>query len=535
MSADELKRKFSTFIYVRLLFITLLFGSFLFLDIQIRQFYYSQILYLLIVLSYTPSLVFLFLRKRLLHGRSLRLFAYTHHILDVFFVIFLIVITGGIESWYSFLLMLITISGSIVLGRRAGFLLATTGSLIYGLTVDLQFYGVIPVLFNPLLEVKEFFYNIFIHVSGLYLSAYLMGYLVYRLERTSESLQRKDIDLRELYRFHSEVIENIPSGLFTTDNSYNITLFNSAAERITGLERDMAIGLRVNGILPFLEVPLKTGRHHGVIQKGDDMIYLGVNVSVNRDSNGLELGFIGTFQDLTSIVRMEEEIRHKEKLAAIGELSANIAHELRNPIASIKGSVEMLKEGRVSKQTRTRLMDIAINEMERLNRIVTDFLLYCHPRAPEFTTFNMTDIINEVTDMVLNLNNGMRIKKTVPDELYIEADEQKMRQLLWNLARNAVEAAGASGEMDISATRDSGSMILRVRDSGPGISREDLKRIFYPFFSKKKEGTGLGLSIAYTIVEEHHGKIDVFSERGAGTEFVVTIPLKRTRTKQQNG
>ena len=526
MSEEELKKKVETLIFLRFFFITLLLGAIFFFDLESRQFYQPYLFYGLSVAGYLPSILYILLQNRMAGRVNLHRFAaYVLLAFDVLLVVSLILITGGIESWFSFLLILVTIAGSIVLGRRAGYIIATLASILYGLAVDLQYYGIIPVDFNPALEEKDFFYNIFINISGLYLTAYLMGYLVTRLERTSEKLHEKDVDLRELYRFHSEVIENIPSGLFSLDTSGRIVLFNSAAERITGLRREAVAYKYSNEIFPFLALPPKPGRHEGGIMRGSEQRHIGVSISVNKNSDGEVIGYIGTFQDLTDIVKMEEEIKRREKLAAIGELSASIAHELRNPIASMKGSFELLREGALPEDTRNRLMDIAVSEMDRLNGIVTDFLLYCNPRPPEMREFSLSTAAEEVADMLANMTEQVRIVKDIEEDVFITADEQKIRQLLWNLALNAVESMTDDGEVVISLHAGAGTAVLKVSDSGAGIDEGDMDKIFYPFFSTKRKGTGLGLSIAYRIVEEHDGNIEVHSEKGRGTEFTVALPM----------
>jgi len=529
MPAEEFKKRVETLIFLRLFFITLILGSMFFLDLQGKQFYLPYLFYGLFFVGYVPSMIYIFLQNRISAGITVhRLIAYALLTLDVLTVVFLILLTGGIESWFSFLLILVTIASSIVLGRKAGYFLATLASILYGLAVDLQYYKIIPVGFNPDLEGKDFFYNIFINISGLYLTAYLMGYLVSRLEKTSEKLLKKDVDLKELYRFHSEVIENIPSGLFSLDTSGRIVLFNTAAERITGLRRDTVIFRYSNEVFPFLSLPPKSGRHEGEIVRDSEKRYIGVSISLNKSSEGKVLGYIGTFQDLTDIIKMEEEIKRREKLAAIGELSASIAHELRNPLASMKGSFEMLKENVLPEETKKRLMDIAISEMDRLNAIVTDFLIYCNPKPADMKGFNLSAAANEVCDMLQNMTDRVRIVKDIRDEVFIVADEQKIRQLLWNLTMNAVEAIAEEGEVEISVHTDGNSVILKVSDNGAGIPEENIEKVFYPFFSTKRKGTGLGLSIAYRIVEEHRGNIKILSEKGRKTEFIVSLPVERT-------
>jgi two-component system sensor histidine kinase PilS (NtrC family) len=223
---------------------------------------------------------------------------------------------------------------------------------------------------------------------------------------------------------------------------------------------------------------------------------------------------------------MEEEIKRKEKLAAIGELSASIAHELRNPLASIKSSFEMLKEGRLDNESKIRLMEIAVTEMDRLNAIVTDFLLYSNPRPPVFTEFNLSRIVEEVIAMAENLKDGVEVMMQSPEKIMMTGDEQRIRQLLWNLTVNAIEAINGEGKVLIGVEKTTEGIIISIRDTGRGIPEEIRPKIFYPFFSTRKGGTGLGLAIAYRIVEEHNGNIKVESEIGKGTEFRIIFPTR---------
>ncbi len=515
-------------IFTRFFLSSLLAGLLIFLDLGEKLTKHQTFLYIwvFVVLALTV-LYLLVVRYKHFTTKTFKYFVYGQLIIDVLLVESLIILTGGIESWFSFLHILLTIGASMVLGRRAGYIIATFSAILYGLIIDLQFYGVIPVKYSPSYGATDFLYNIFVNITGLYLTAFLMGYLVARLEKTSESLLKKDIDLRELSRFHSEVIENIPSGLFTTDPSGRVILFNSAAEMITGVNREEASFKLINEIFPFLSIPLKQGRHQGEIIKGEEKRYIGMNISLYKNFEGKTEGYIGTFQDVTTIIKMEEEIKRKEKLAAIGELSASIAHELRNPLASIKSSFEMLKEDSLPDETRQRLMEIAIKEMDRLNSIVTDFLLYSNPKPPTVRTFNLSRLVHEVTEMVYNIkHSGAELIKEINEDIIIAADEQKIRQLIWNLLLNALDAIDKVDNGNILVRlyqRDDFCKIL-IKDNGCGINAEELDKIFYPFYSTKQKGTGLGLAIAYRIVEEHNGKIEVFSEKGKGTEFVISLP-----------
>ncbi len=462
------------------------------------------------------------------HRKRSILFFYGQLIADVVFVEVLILLTGGIESWFSFLFIILTIVSAVVIGRRGGYIIGTMAGLIYGAMIDLQYYGLLPVRYDTNYQFREFFYNISLNFLGIYLTAFLMAHLLKRLERTSESLLKKDTDLRELVKFQSEVIENIPSGLFTTDNSGRITLFNSAAEKITGKAAQEVYARPITEVFPFLSLPLSTGRLQGTISRGGKPVFIGMNISEYTNAQGEKVGYIGTFQDVTKIIQMEEMVKRKEKLAAIGELSASIAHELRNPLASIKSSFEMLRENHLPEETRRRLMDIAISEMDRLNRIVRDFLLYSNPRPPEKSEFSLTKMVEDVIDAFSNTHEGVNFSTDIKGEINIIADEGKIRQVLWNVLSNAVDATKGKGEGEVRVIvdRDMQKAIIKVMDNGCGIQEADLEKVFYPFFSRKEHGTGLGLAIAYRIIEEHGGTITVRSKVNEGSEFTILLPLE---------
>ena len=254
---------------------------------------------------------------------------------------------------------------------------------------------------------------------------------------------------------------------------------------------------------------------------------IGLTISPMKGATEAAKGFIVVFQDLTQIKRLETEIKQKEKWAAIGELSSNIAHEIRNPLASLKGSIEMLKEDSVPRNYKERLMEIALSEMNRLNRIITEFLTYSRPSPPEYKKFDLSRVLEETSELLSNVEQNKKhvlIKKNFPDALEIEADPHKMRQVFWNLGINAIEAMPDGGELIISAGNGDGFAEIAFQDFGMGIDERNIEKIFYPFFTTKEQGTGLGLAIAYRIIEEHNGRMNVKTSPGIGTTFEIILP-----------
>jgi two-component system sensor histidine kinase PilS (NtrC family) len=306
-----------------------------------------------------------------------------------------------------------------------------------------------------------------------------------------------------------------------------VLLFNRGAERITGVKREFIIGQKINEVLPFFEFPFFEGRREAMIPVDGAQKIIGLTISQMKGLAEDGKGFIVVFQDLTLIKRLETEIQQKEKWAAIGELSSNIAHEIRNPLASLKGSIEMLKEDSVPQNYKERLMEIALSEMERLNRIITDFLTYSRPTPPDFKQFDLHELLDETIELLRNVdqNKGsVTIRKDYHGPTRVKADPQKIRQVFWNLGINAVDAMPEGGELLVSTSNDDGSVTITFQDTGCGIEKRNIERIFYPFFTTKERGTGLGLAIAYRIIEEHQGRMRVESSAGIGTTFQIILP-----------
>ena len=525
--AATLKIKIKTLIVFRVVFITLLLGlSFLFAGSE--KFSYVHVLSYLIIPLYTVTILYSLLLGKI---KNLITFAYTQLLLDVIFEIILIYITGGIDSWFSFTLILTVISSSIVLNKRAGYIIATCSSVLYGLIVTLQFDKSPPITSEGITDEKDYLYKLFVHIISFYLTAYLSGYLSSRLEKTTQKLEKKDSDLRDLEFFNMEVLESLPSGLFTTNISGNVLIFNRAAERITGIRKGSIIGHRIDSVLPFFKFPFSEGRKEDIMIVEGVQKIIGLGISTLRGIDESTKGFIVIFQDLTQLKRLETEMKQREKWAAIGELSSNIAHEIRNPLASLKGSIEMLKEDSVSKNYKKRLMEIALNEMERLDCIITDFLTYSRPTPPEFKRFELHGMLDETIELLKNVEqNNISINKKYTGRLEVDADPQKMRQVFWNLGINSIEAMPEGGELIISTRNMDRFVEITFKDFGAGIDGKNIEKIFYPFFTTKENGTGLGLAIAYRIIEEHNGRINVNSSPGVGTTFEIILPKTDEKT-----
>lgn len=516
MIENALIKKLKTLIAFRVFFVTVILGSFFIFQIGYKVFPYPSAVLYLIVLLYSLTFMYAFLLKRM----KSQPFAYVQLYIDVLATVALILLTGGIGSWFTSLLLLIVLAAAIVLNKRAGYATAIFGSLLYGLFIGLQYYGILAIPYDPLLVEKDFLYKIFSVVSALLLTAYLTGQLSARLER-------RTIDFEDLSLFNEEVIENTPSGLFTTDLDGSVQLFNRSAEEITGMDRATTVGRDITELFPFLGRLENRRRMEDTVEFSGKSKIIGLSISSMKDAKGEETGYIGIFQDLTELKKMAEIVRHKEKLAAIGEMSANMAHEIRNPLASLKSSVEMIRENAITKEKKNRLMDIALNEMDRLNGIITEFLHYSRPAALQVQDFDLHSALSETVELLkrrVSLTDSVKFKMNFNAPLVIKGDQQKFQQVFWNLGNNALDAMPEGGELSISTFENESLVRITFGDTGSGINKDDIEKVFYPFFTMKEEGTGLGLSIAYRIVEDHGGTLTIKSDVGEGTKVYILLP-----------
>ncbi|GBD97424.1 MAG TPA: PAS domain-containing protein [Nitrospirae bacterium] len=529
---SDLVKRVSALINIRIIVVTILLGSFYIFEIGYDRLAHPASFSYFIAFLYFLTIVYALALRRIRTNRRFVIFAYTQIVIDIAAETALIYMTGGIDSMFAFLFPLSILSAGIVLNRRACYIFATLSSILYGLLLDLQFYSIIESSAAIISTEKDYFYNIFAHITAFYLVGYLSGYLSEKLHRATESLKERETVLSDLKAFSKYVIESMPSGIFTTDLNRRIISFNTAAQEITKLSHTDVAGKTLEDIFPFLikfHEPLERGE--GELQRGNETFPVGMRLSKLKDGSGKPIGLIGVFQDLTELKAMEAEVKRKEKWAFIGELSASIAHELRNPLASLKASVEMLLEKKVSGRHADHLMKIALSEMDRLNGIITDFLLYARPQELNKKPFDLNESLKNVITLLRSSETDEKdvtISANLNGGIIITGDSKQMQQVFWNLGLNALNAVSGGGNIEIFTGKNDSTNNVEItfRDSGTGISKDDIDRIFYPFFTTKEKGTGLGLSIARKITEEHGGEIMVESGGiGKGTTFRVILPL----------
>lgn len=526
----ELYKRVSALIYIRVILVTILLGSFYIFKVGYEKLVHPTAFSFFIVSIYLLTIVYALVLRRIRNESQFVVFAYVQIVIDIIAETVLLYMTGGIGSMFSLMFPLSILSAGIVLSRRACYFIATLSSMLYAGLLDLQLYNILKISTGSIYLAKDFFYNIFAHIVAFYLIAFLGGYLTEKLHKATKRLEQKDMVVSDLKAFSRYVIESMPSGVFTTGLNGRIIIFNSSAQEITKRDHVSVIGKRPVDIFPFLDDSMDPiGRIEGEMKSGGAMVPIGMRLSSLKDGTGESIGVIGVFQDLTELKEMEAEVKRKERWAFIGELSASIAHELRNPLASLKGSIEMLHGKKVPEVHADHLMKIALSEMDRLNGIITDFLLYAKPQEIKRESFDLQKSLEDIVTLLRSSEkNGKDVTITArpAGALNVDGDPKKLQQVFWNLGLNAVNAASDKGFVDVYTEQRDNVVEVVFSDNGPGIAPGDMERIFYPFFTTREGGTGLGLAIARKIAEEHGGNIIAESKgQGQGSTFRVILPL----------
>jgi two-component system, NtrC family, sensor histidine kinase PilS len=548
MLETDLRRKLAWLIGIRAVISTLLLGGATFAQIAAPGSFPVDPLFFLIAATYALTLGY---ASTLRFVDRYRWLADLQFGADALIVSAFIYFTGGITSFFSSLYVLPIIAASTVQLRRGALLVAVLSALIYVGLVLAQYLAAQGLLYDPWQATNSLTlppptaaqYIVALNLFGFFAVALLSGSLAERVRSADARLERASTQIADLQALNQHVIDSLPSGLLTTDTGQRILTFNHAAEAITGLTFRAIAGRPVADVLglpPSVIAALDQGtgksrarrvefRYHTTDGRGD--LDLGSSIT-HLETPGGRAGFLITFQDVTDIKRLEREVHMRQRLAAVGEMAAGIAHEIRNPLASMSGSIQILRQELPLSAEQEQLMDIVLRESERLNTTIRSFLAYARPQR--FAIARL-DVRRALKDAALLLRNsaevceGHTIDVDVPDsELWYEADEGQIKQIVWNLATNGLRAMPDGGRLRLMASPEPSSdgVVIAVHDEGVGIPAEDLDGLFQPFHGSFAKGTGLGLAIVHRIVTDYNGEIQVSSRPGAGTTVSVRLPAR---------
>ena len=495
------------------------------------------------VLWFVLSLFFLFLVSV---WSEHRLQAILQVLADLAMVTLVVHVTGGIDSSLNFLYPLVIVVACMLLPRAWGYLSAALAFILFGTILELDYYLVIPSYSTSHPKLKALQVVIFVNLFAYFAIAYLAGLLMSKLRQVDVQLKDASGALENLQALHENIVQSMSGGVITTGLDGRITLVNRAAQQLLQISE---AELRGRSVADLFQDPLP---HFGAGRGDAEVRYVAANgfrktfrvmVSALNVSARGDLGFVYSFDDLTEIRRLEREVRMQDRLAAVGRLAAAIAHEIRNPLTSIAGSVSMLSDAPSLSPEERDLLQIVLRESDRLNNIITDFLAYSRGKQYRFERVNLIPLLEDTLTLLQHRltaeNAGIKIERDFPEsEAWVLADGDKLKQVFWNFAENAVRAMSMKtqtptqtpvptkergGTLAVALTERGSDWEMSFSDTGPGINPQQTEKIFEPFQSNFEGGTGLGLAIVYQIVQAHEGKVWARSEVGKGTSFVLRL------------
>ncbi len=565
--------------FLRLAAVSVLFVAVLFLRFQGGDSVeLLATLYPIFIALYALSALYAVAARRM---PNLVFFTYLQFAVDAACIGLILLFTGGAESAFTWLFVFNVLGAGYLLQLRGGIAVATLDTIAYLVCLVLSWSGVVPVFgpdgsaleapSGPDESLREFS-TVAFHVVSFYLLAFLSGSLSRKHVETGRALAQTAYSLHRLQDMHGRIVQNLDAGLLTVDREGHITSFNRAAELLTRWYASEVIGEPVEAVLKGSRRLLEEstddlpGANRGLAferwmtRKDRRRVYLRVSASLMRNADGSVDGHILVFEDRTRLLLMEEQLEREERLAAVGRLSAAIAHEIRNPLASITGSVQVLRSELDLTREDDELMGLIEREADRLGHLVTDFLHLTRGDQPDLKASTVARLIHETVQLTQSkgVADGISIEQDLRYDPSVQIDEARMRQVLWNLVNNACQAMAGGGTLTVRTervtaddlgqpTEDSfvgnwsragaedqsgvhlmpgeGALRLVVEDTGAGISDEELGNVFDPFFTTRSGGTGLGLAIVARIVQAHGGVITVQSQQGVGTRFALWLPV----------
>jgi two-component system sensor histidine kinase PilS (NtrC family) len=547
----NLRSRLSTLIAVRVVVGTVLLGSAILVQLSRPGSFLLDPFFFLIGLTYALSVLYL---GSLRYVDRYPWLADAQLGADAILVSAFIEVTGGITSYFSSLYLLPIMAASTVRFRRGALQVATLSAILYLALVTAQYLeptALFPASWQALghleLPSQRFAqYTVAINLFGFFAVALLSGSLAENLRSAGARLERASTQIADLRAFNQYVIDSMLSGLVTADMNGRILTFNRAASTITGLPSGEAIG---RDITELLQLPAHfRGRLQALgntrSQRSDHqyrspdgrLLEIGLTVTTLSLPDGRS-GYLFTFQDVTDVRRFERGARMQQRLAAVGEMAAGIAHEIRNPLASMSGSIQVLREELPLTDEQAQLMDIVLRESERLNDTIKSFLAYARPQRVTLTRLDIRRVVQDTATLLRNSSDVREehvVAVDLPSEpVWFDADENQLRQILWNLATNGLRAMPSGGRLDMSAKveqqGDVDELTITIADEGCGIPASELDQLFQPFRSSFDKGTGLGLAIVHRIVTDYNGSIQVSSTVGNGTTVRVRLPMRITK------
>jgi two-component system sensor histidine kinase PilS (NtrC family) len=480
-----------------------------------------------ILVWYTVSVFFIVLLSL---WEEYKLQAVTQIFTDLGFVTAVVYVTGGVDTIFNLLYFPVIIVAGILLPRAWAYLTAAVSFILFGGLLELCYFDKLPSYqVSPRGDLKSLTVVVLSNFFGYLAVAHLASALAAKLRQAGRELQDKRAELLSLQALHESVVHSIRSGLMTTDLEGRITLLNKPGQKLLERTPSSVYGRHISELLldrlPGLESSSAQGEVRGLTPAGVEKTF-GVTVTALTISEQGTIGYLYTFEDRTELRRLEREIRMRDRLAAVGRLAAGIAHEIRNPLASIAGSIKMLPQISPFNDEQKTLVEIITRESGRLNDIITDFLAYSREKSYKFVRMDLLPLLEDALVLLGNRLPSSQLKivrQYDAPQAFATVDGDRMKQVFWNLLENSVRAMNQQGTITVFVRAAGDSWLVGIGDTGPGVPAKLMDKIFEPFQSQFEGGTGLGLAIVYQIVQAHGAKIWVRSAVGGGAEFVLEI------------
>jgi two-component system sensor histidine kinase PilS (NtrC family) len=458
---------------------------------------------------------------------------------DLAFATALVHFSGGINTRFNFLYPLIIIVACVLLPRLWAFATALLAFILFGAAVELSYFGVLPSHGGVQPEPRSLVVTIFVNLFGYLTIAFLAQRLAAKLHQTGAELHDTSHALENLQALHQKVIRSMTGGLITTDEEGRMVLLNPAGARMLGRTEKSVMSQPVANIfsdrLPAIEATAVRCEARSRTPQGKDKLFgmtIAPIIAQEDGQPGVLTGYIYTFTDLTEVRRLEREVRTRERLSALGRMAEGIAHEIRQPLASITGSLKVLAAIAALNEEESRLVDIVTRESVRLNNIISDFSNYAREKTCNMARIDLRVLLEDTLTLVENRIAGdpshaavQVVRAFAPEHAFTMADGDRLKQVFWNICNNALRAMPEGGKLTVSLREsgEAGQWIVGFADTGTGMTPQQMEKIFEPYQSWFQSGTGLGLAISYQIIQAHDGKISVRSAPGEGCEFVLEL------------